>query len=142
MSSLIPRVDGILESCLYASDLAAAEWFYGEVLRLSVHSREAGRHVFFRCGSGMFLVFAPEHTGQGGAEVGGVSIPAHGASGAGHVAFSVSAAALPAWKARLGENGIGIEAEVHWPGGGESLYVRDPAGNSVELATPALWTRG
>jgi hypothetical protein len=26
-----------------------------------------------------------------------------------------------------------------WPRGGMSLYVRDPAGNCVELASPRLW---
>jgi hypothetical protein len=28
---------------------------------------------------------------------------------------------------------------VEWPGGGRSIYFRDPAGNSVELGTPAIW---
>ena len=35
--------------------------------------------------------------------------------------------------------GVRIEAEVAWPGGGRSIYVRDPSGNSVELATAAVW---
>ena len=33
---------------------------------------------------------------------------------------------------------IPIESEVVWPRG-RSLYFRDPEGNSVELAIPALW---
>ena len=26
-----------------------------------------------------------------------------------------------------------------WPGGGRSIYFRDPAGNCVELVTPGVW---
>ena len=26
-----------------------------------------------------------------------------------------------------------------WPNGARSIYVRDPAGNSLEFAEPALW---
>ncbi|WP_227254645.1 VOC family protein [Frigoriglobus tundricola] len=35
--------------------------------------------------------------------------------------------------------GIAIEKEVTWPRGGRSLYIRDPASNSVELVTPGAW---
>jgi catechol 2,3-dioxygenase-like lactoylglutathione lyase family enzyme len=35
--------------------------------------------------------------------------------------------------------GIEIEADFRWPNGARSLYFRDPAGNSVELADPAIW---
>ena len=44
-----------------------------------------------------------------------------------------------AWRSHLETNGIEIESEVTWPRGGRSLYVRDPAGNSVELASPTIW---
>jgi catechol 2,3-dioxygenase-like lactoylglutathione lyase family enzyme len=36
-------------------------------------------------------------------------------------------------------NHITIEAEVTWPNGGRSLYFRDPAGNSLEIASPSIW---
>ena len=32
--------------------------------------------------------------------------------------------------------------EVPWPEGGRSIYFRDPAGNSLELAPPTLWGGG
>ena len=35
--------------------------------------------------------------------------------------------------------GVPVESEVSWPRGGASLYLRDPAGNVVELASPAIW---
>jgi catechol 2,3-dioxygenase-like lactoylglutathione lyase family enzyme len=65
-------IDGVLETCLYADDLGAAERFYGDVLALPVHARAAGRHVFFRCGASMLLVFQPERTASEAGDVGGV----------------------------------------------------------------------
>jgi len=132
-------ISAVLETCLYADDLDAAERFFSKVLGLDVFSRETGRHVFFRCGTGMFLVFNAVRTSTTVSEVDGARIPAHGASGAGHVAFRIAADELAAWRSRLADAGIAIETEVHWPNGGRSLYVRDPAGNSVELATASIW---
>jgi catechol 2,3-dioxygenase-like lactoylglutathione lyase family enzyme len=132
-------IEGVLESCLYAADLAAAERFYGELLGLPVFAREPGRHVFFRCGEAMLLVFDPARTATAAGEVGGVPVPRHGASGAGHVCFRVPEGELPGWRERLEAGGVEIEAEIRWPRGGASLYVRDPAGNSVELAPGRIW---
>ena len=56
----------VLETCLYVGDLAAAERFYSQVLGLVFHSRQAGRHVFFRCGRGMLLLFNPDHSNSPG----------------------------------------------------------------------------
>lgn len=132
-------VTGVLETCLYATDLDAAERFYAGTLGLEAFAREPGRHVFFRCGAGVFLLFNPDRTSAAAGEVGGMPVPPHGARGAGHVAFRVPAAALDRWRARLTDAGVAIEAEIAWPRGGRSLYVRDPAGNSVELGTAAIW---
>lgn len=134
-----PVVSGVLETCLYAPDLRAAEAFYGGVLGLEAFAREPGRHVFFRCGSGVLLLFDPDSTAERQTRVGGVPIPLHGARGAGHVAFAIPQEELPAWKRRLEDAGLAIESEVEWPKGGRSLYIRDPAGNSVELAPPTIW---
>lgn len=132
-------VGGVLETCLYAADLAAAEAFYTSALGLEVLARAEGRHVFFRCGAGVFLVFDPRRTAAAPTRVGGSPVPPHGAAGPGHVAFAVPAAELDAWRARLAERGVAVESEVRWPRGGASLYLRDPAGNVVELASPAIW---
>lgn len=132
-------IEGVLETCLYASDLAAAERFYRDVLGLAAFAREEGRHVFFRCGAGMLLLFDPARTRAAAGQVGGVPVPPHGATGAGHVAFAVPEAELSGWRDRLAAHGVPIEAEVEWPRGGRSLYVRDPAGNSVELAPARIW---
>lgn len=132
-------IGGVLEACLYAPDLEAAEQFYTAVLGLEVFSRVAGRHVFFRCGSGMFLVFNPSQTSSEQSAINGVSMPLHGAAGSGHIAFAVPDSEIPVWRERLTRLAVTIEAEITWPRGGRSLYLRDPAQNSVELATPRIW---
>jgi len=43
---------------------------------------------------------------------------------------------------RLDAARIAIEADFEWPGGGRSVYVRDPAGNSVEFAEARIWGFG
>jgi catechol 2,3-dioxygenase-like lactoylglutathione lyase family enzyme len=128
------QANRILETCLCVDDLHAAEEFYGRVLGLKVYSRVEGRHVFFQCGAGMFLVFNPKQTAQA---VG--AMPTHGTLGQGHAAFAAEESELAAWRAQLLQEGIKIESEIQWPNGGRSIYFRDPAGNSVELATPRLW---
>jgi len=133
------EVIGVLETCLYADDLAAAERFYGGVIGLVPVLRDEGRHVFFRCGGAMLLVFDPASTATAQTRVGADPVPLHGARGPGHVAFAVPDADLPAWRERLEAAGVQVESEVRWPAGGRSLYVRDPAGNSVELTSPAIW---
>jgi len=130
------KARGIFETVLYAKDLDAAEAFYRTVFGLEVLGRGAVA-VVFRCGAGVLLVFNPEVTRRPGR-----GVPSHGAEGAGHVAFSMPDEELDSWRAHLNAQGVPIEMEVSWPEGGRSLYVRDPAGNSVELAPPTLWGGG
>jgi catechol 2,3-dioxygenase-like lactoylglutathione lyase family enzyme len=126
-------VDRVLETVLYVDDLDAAERFYGDLLALGLESRKPGVFVFFRCGEGMLLLFEP---GAAGASRG---VPAHGATGPGHACLAVAETDLDAWKARLEAAGVEIEQEMAWPRGGRSFYFRDPAGNSLEFATPRIW---
>jgi catechol 2,3-dioxygenase-like lactoylglutathione lyase family enzyme len=133
-----PRARRILETVVYCEDLDAAEHFYAVVLGLDVIVREAGRHVFFRAGPSVFLVFAASRTSTPG-DAGGANTPSHGAHGPGHVAFAMQPSELEQWRRRLGASGIEIESEVEWPRGRRSIYFRDPAGNLVELADPAIW---
>ncbi|MCB9941094.1 MAG: VOC family protein [Planctomycetaceae bacterium] len=124
----------VLETCLYVDDLVAAEEFYADVLGLVFVSRHENRHVFFRCGSTMLLLFDPRVSSDKSSEV-----PTHGSHGPGHVAFSVPHDEMEAWTARLDQHGVAIEQRVTWPNGGRSIYFRDPAGNSLEFATRDLW---
>jgi catechol 2,3-dioxygenase-like lactoylglutathione lyase family enzyme len=124
----------ILETCLYVDDLSQAERFYQEVLGLELESRQVGRHVFFQCGPRMLLLFNPLASRETSDQ-----FPLHGAFGPGHIAFGVREAELPAWMEQLRVHDVSIEKIIDWPGGGRSVYFRDPAGNSLELATPRIW---
>ena len=128
------KISGVLETCLYVDDLVAAEAFYGKVLNLTSFSRVKDRHVFFKCGASMLLLFNPAQTVKPGGDV-----PAHGAHGPGHIAFAVPADQIPAWRAHLQQAGVQIETEITWASGGQSIYFRDPAGNSLEIATMQVW---
>ena len=125
---------GVLETSLYADDLHRAEAFYSTVLDLELDSKEDGRHLFFRCGHAMLLIFNPKVTAH---QTG--PVPPHGATGPGHVAFSVDASDLEGWIEQIERRGVEVEARIDWPGGGRSIYFRDPAGNSLELTTPQIW---
>lgn len=129
---------GVLESALYASDLDAAEAFYEGVLGLEKIRREGDRHVFFRCGAGVVLIFNPAETRKPPA-AGKLPVPPHGAEGDGHLCFRAESDELEAWRSRLEAAGVAIESTVEWPQGGRSIYFRDPAGNSLEFAEPRIW---
>lgn len=124
----------VLETCIYVDDLDEAEAFYGGVLGLERFERNPERHVFYRCGQGMFLVFVAEESAAADSE-----LPPHGARGPGHVAFAVPGDEIDLWKHHLSANHIEVEHELAWPQGGRSIYFRDPAGNSIELAEPRIW---
>ena len=126
-------IDRVLETILYVDDLDAAERFYRDLLGLELDSRKDGLFVFFRCGAGMLLLFEPN------AAATGRNVPSHGAQGPGHACFAVAEDDLDGWKRRLEGAGVTIEQEMRWPRGGRSFYFRDPAGNSLELATPRIW---
>lgn len=135
---MTPPPAAILETVLYAGDLDAAEAFYGGVLGLERALRAGSRHVFYRCGPAMLLIFNPAETRVPAAS--GPPVPTHGPSpGQGHVAFAADADELVRWRERLEAAGLEIEADFLWPNGARSIYVRDPAGNSVEFAEPRLW---
>lgn len=123
----------IVESSLYARDLEAERDFYRDVLGLEVWGYEADRHVFFRVGDGVLLIFNPATT------ITGDHLPAHGATGAGHVAFGVAREELDAWRNHLIVRGVAIASETNWPHGGRSIYFYDPAGNVLEIVTPGVW---
>jgi catechol 2,3-dioxygenase-like lactoylglutathione lyase family enzyme len=67
------------------------------------------------------------------------AIPGHDGRGRLHLALSISVDDLVAWRKRLSEHGVDIVGEYRCPRGGVSLYMRDPDGALVELATPGLW---
>lgn len=126
-------IQQVLEVCLYVDDIEQAEKFYTALFDWEIYSREGNRHVFFKIGQTMFLLFNPEETRKTG------SVPSHGAIGAGHVAFTIEHEELDFWRNRLREQDVEIEHEMTWPSGGKSIYFRDPFHNSIEMATADVW---
>lgn len=129
----------ILESALYVTDLVAAEAFYREVIGLEKIAGVDGRHVFFRCGQGVLLLFNAEATRHQPPPDAKLPVPGHGTVGEGHLCFSATAGEIEAWRTALTRRGIEIEADFQWPSGGRSIYFRDPSGNSIEFAEPKIW---
>jgi len=127
------------ETVLYATDIAATERFFCDVLRLRGIGASDGLSAAFRIpeGDAVLLVFHPDH-----AAAPNRSVPRHGTRGVGgHVAFRVDAGSLDDWQTRFANAGVAIEMDRTWERGGRSLYVRDPAGNSIELVDGEIWMR-
>ena len=125
------RPQRVYETVVYAADLEAATAFYRDVLGL----REVDEMAFRLDDGGILLLFDPSRSAQPGRPV-----PSHGPSGGSvHVACAVDE--LEPWRERLAAAGVAIEHEHEWARGARSLYVRDPAGNSVELVEGDLWPR-
>jgi len=74
-----PCITGILETVLYVADLNRAERFYRDVMGLKQIGKEPDRHVFFRVGTGVLLLFYAERTRRS------EHLPPHGADGEIHV---------------------------------------------------------
>ncbi|MDX8479231.1 VOC family protein [Mesorhizobium sp. VK24D] len=129
----------ILESALYVTDLAEAEAFYRDVIGLETVGKVEGRHVFFRCGDGVLLLFNAEATKIPPAPDARVKVPPHGTVGEGHLCFTATAAEIAEWRKRLASKNVTIESDFEWPQGGHSIYIRDPSGNSIEFAEPRIW---
>ncbi|CAN5648579.1 VOC family protein [soil metagenome] len=130
------KLTRILETSLHATDLEAAESFYTKLLGCEPQQKMVGRFVFYKLEAAMFLLFNPAATSGDNH-----GIPPHGTRGAGHLCFRIGENEVEAWKARLGELGIPLEAEHIWSNGTVSLYFRDPEGNSLELAPWKIWER-
>jgi len=131
-------IEGILETALYTDDLDAAEAFYGGVLGLEKVLRAGNRHLFFRCGEMILLIFDPKETVKPPSSD-ALPVPPHGATGPGHLCFRMRAEAIDRMVEKLNKAGIVIESDFCWPNGARSIYFRDPAGNSLECAEPMLW---
>lgn len=140
-----PPVLGTLETALYADDLLTAEEFWSGIMGFEKITAEDGRHVFFRIAADPYpqvlLIFRPDASEKPHDSAASLPVPPHGARGPGHFCLAVAPDQLDLWLRHLATHGIDIEADFLWPGGARSIYFRDPAGNSIELADPRLWAR-
>jgi catechol 2,3-dioxygenase-like lactoylglutathione lyase family enzyme len=133
-----PVVEGVLETSLYASDLKRTAAFYRDLFGFKALVDSPRLVAFEIAHRSVLLVFQAGATEQDVVDPGG-TIPGHDGRGRLHLAFTISADDLDAWRKRLSERGADIVGEYRWLRGGVSLYMRDPDGALVELATPGLW---
>jgi catechol 2,3-dioxygenase-like lactoylglutathione lyase family enzyme len=134
---LIPKVRRVLETALDCDDLPRSAAFYKALLSVTP-MLDTERLVAIDAGEGTILLLFQKGAPSSVAQPGGL-VPGHEAGGAGHFAFAIDAADVPAWEAHLAALGIAIESRVTWERGGLSLYFRDPDGRLVELVTPGIW---
>ena len=137
-----PPLSGVLETVLYFVSEDETKRFYTEVMGMRLIGEAKGRHIFFRAGRSVFLLFNPYATNQPD------TLPPHGATGDGHVCFLVPGSSYQQWKEYLPAQGVEILREVSWPMGkpadeadGSSIYFRDPSGNLLEIANADFWPR-
>lgn len=134
-----PLLEGVLETVLYFEDQERSERFYTDILGMRLLGKQPGRALFFRAGNSVFLMFDAAATARG------EELPAHGATGPGHVCFVVDRASYEEWKIHLRDHAVEILQEVSWPesDGGRlsSFYFRDPDGNLLEIADGDLWPK-
>jgi catechol 2,3-dioxygenase-like lactoylglutathione lyase family enzyme len=133
-----PAIEGVLETSLYARDLVRTAAFYRDLFGLKALVDSPRLVAFDIAGRSVLLVFQAGATERDVVDAGG-TIPGHDGRGRLHLALSISPRDLDLWRKRLAERGVDIVGEYRWPRGGLSLYIRDPDGALVELATPGLW---
>jgi catechol 2,3-dioxygenase-like lactoylglutathione lyase family enzyme len=129
---------GVLETALYVDDLARARAFYEELFGLEPVFADERLCAFEIAAASVLLLFPRGKTLETVVMPGG-TIPPHDGHGPLHVAFAIGADDLADWERRLEAQGVAIEGRTVWPRGGTSLYLRDPDGHLLELATPGLW---
>jgi catechol 2,3-dioxygenase-like lactoylglutathione lyase family enzyme len=138
VNAVAPKLDRVIETCLYVDDLGRAGAFYEGVLGLAAMTGDARFRAYDVGGKSVLLLFRRGATLETVRMPGG-TIPPHDGHGPLHIAFAVSAEELLDWEARLDRHGVAIEGRTDWSGGGKSVYFRDPDRHLVELATPGLW---
>lgn len=133
-----PGLTGVLETAVYVDDMARARAFYEGVIGLSPMVADDRIAAYPIGPASVFLLFLRGATVEP-VDLPGGAIPPHDGAGPLHFAFAIAAETVEPWRRHLADAGVAIESEVAWPRGGTSLYVRDPDGHLVELASPGLW---
>jgi len=128
-----PKVEGILESSLYLSDVPHSMQFYEKILGFRLISDFGGRGCAMEAGNRQVLLLFK----KGGSRA--IKSP-HDGDGELHLAFAIRAEDLACWEAWLVENGITVEEKRIWNLGGQSIYFRDPDRHLIEIATPGVWS--
>jgi catechol 2,3-dioxygenase-like lactoylglutathione lyase family enzyme len=128
-----PKIDGILETSLYVSDVHRSVRFYEETLGFRVISEFGERGCAMHAGERQVLLLFKKGASR-------TTQSPHDGDGELHLAFRISSAELANWESWLEQRGIAVEEKRTWDLGGSSLYFRDPDRHLLELATPATWS--
>jgi catechol-2,3-dioxygenase len=131
------KINKVIETCIYSSDLRSMKKFYVGILGLSIIHEEEDKLIFLKAGKSVLLIFDPLRT-----SINNDRLPTHGAMtppSSIHFAMEIEEQEYQPCKELLVRNGIAIEKEVEWNWYTKSLYFRDPSGNLVELITPGGW---
>ena len=126
---LLP-LTGVLETVLYCTSETEepTRAFYEDVLGLRRVSQWT-----YRLGEHLFLLFNAAETRTQ------TWPPPHGASGSGHMCFTVPPDGYDGWKAHLAKHSVAVIEEIDWSRGVRSFYFTDPAGNMLEIANGDMW---
>lgn len=133
-----PTLEGVVETCLYVSDVMASRDFYVKVFGFDpVGGGERIQPLAVK--PGQVLILFKRGGTPNPVPVAGSFIPPHDGDGEQHFAFGVPRESFEDWKSWLEGLNIEVESVVDWPQGGRSLYFRDPDRLLVELITPGVW---
>lgn len=128
-----PKLDGILESSLYVSDLPRSVRFYQQIFGFPVISEFGDRGCAMHAGPRQVLLLFKKGASRD------ITSP-HDGDGELHIAFAIPTTELAAWESWLSKQGIAVEEQRSWDLGGWSIYFRDPDRHLLELATPGVWS--
>lgn len=134
---MIMKINKVVETCIYSSDLESMKKFYVGILGLSVIQEEEDKLIFLKAGKSVLLIFDPLRT-----SINNDKLPTHGAMtppSSIHFAMEIEEQEYQPCKELLARNDIVIEKEIKWNSNTKSLYFRDPSGNLVELITRGGW---
>lgn len=134
----MPKVNGILETAIHAADPQRTARFYRGLFDFGTLLESDRLIALDVAGRNVLLIFKSGATDEAFDTPGG-TIPGHRGIGSGHFAFAIAADDFQKWRERLESKGVSVESAVHWPGGAQSLYFRDPDNHLVELMTPGFW---
>lgn len=139
MTSGMPRLSHLLETSIYVEELDQAQHFYQRVLGLELFLRDHRMSALGLPGNAVLLLFLKGGSVQATPTEDGDDIPPHDGGGRVHLCLAIPRNELDAWEAHLRALAVPVESRITWPRGGTSLYLRDPDGSLLELATPGLW---